>query len=62
MRILCKNFKKEQFLFRKGYILFLSTKITICPRYVRHVSLSQDVCLRLMAKYLHIPNLKLKMI
>ena len=60
MRILCKNFNKT-FVFRNGYFLFFSTKITISPRYVRHVSPSRDVCLRLIPKYLHIHILDLKL-
>ena len=52
MRVLCKNFNKI-ILVRNGYFLFLGTKITISPRYLRHILPCQDVCCSLMAKYLH---------
>ena len=60
MRILCKNLNNKN-LFRNGYFLVFGTKITISPHYVSHVSPSRDVCLSLMAKYLHIHFLDLKL-
>ena len=53
MSILGKNFETKKNI-QKWIFLFFSKKITISPRYMRHLSPSRDVCLRLMAKYLHI--------
>ena len=53
MRILCKIFN-QRIIYINGHLFIFDTKITIFPRKVWHVSPSQDVCLRLTAKYLHI--------
>ena len=41
-------------IYRKWYLFIFYTKMTIFPREVSHVSSSQDVWIRLAAKYLHI--------
>ena len=55
MAILRLIFNKR-IIYRKLYLFIFDTKMTVSPRKVRHTSSSQDVRLRLAAKYLHIDN------